>query len=537
LTKGEQSDEVADNQLEKPIFPRKACGRWKENNPEFFMQTRLSPIPTAIISVFALCLATLQADGAGLPSATTLGTSNITSSSVRVFGQVNPNGVETFGYFQLGTTTNYGNSTPTFDAGNGTGQTAALADFFGLSASTLYHYRVVATNSFGTSFGLDATFTTAVGSQSPPTATTLGASNITTTTVKIYGSINPNGTETMAYFEIGTTTTYGRSTSTLDAGNGTFTATANADFNGLFPGMVYHYRVVGYNSFGTNFGQDATFTTLAGLPITPTAVDTNVLAPGHFVQLRQAAPAFGSVTNITAAEALLNLASTNSEVAFDAYDVGIATVNYADFVTSPPPQGSFGLDRDIHVIPGNIAPDTNEDNYAMEMTGYIYIPQAGSWTFYVNSDEGFRLRMGASNDVVMEFPGTRTPATSSGVVSVPSAGYYPYLLTYFELTGGSEVEFFAAAPGQQTLTLVGDFISPLAVYHQVEAPLLSIASQPGQVVISWPVKFGSGTLQSNTNLASSASWGTVGPPSVTGGQYVVTNSVSMPALFYRLQLP
>src|SRR6185369_1370553 len=110
---------------------------------------------------------------------------------------------------------------------------------------------------------------------------------------------------------------------------------------GLFPGTVYHYRVVAYNSFGTNFGLDATFTTLAGLPISPTAVDTNTLASGHFVWLRQAAPAFGNLTNITAAEALLSLASSNSAVAFDAYDVGVRTVNYADFATSPPPQGTF----------------------------------------------------------------------------------------------------------------------------------------------------------------------------------------------------
>src|SRR5437899_427385 len=125
-----------------------------------------------------------------------------------------------------------------------------------------------------------------------PSATTLGASNITTISVTIYGQINPNGTATTAYFETGTTTSYGRSTSTLDAGSGTLPPMANASFSGLFPGTLYHYRVVAYNSFGTNFGMDATFTTLAGLPITPTAVDTNVLAPGHFVWLRQAAPAF-----------------------------------------------------------------------------------------------------------------------------------------------------------------------------------------------------------------------------------------------------
>jgi hypothetical protein len=267
-------------------------------------------------------------------------------------------------------------------------------------------------------------------------------------------------------------------------------------------------------------------------------VDTNTLAPGHFVRLRQAAPSFGNLTNITAAEALLNLPSTNTAVAFDAYDVGVATVNYADFATSPAPQGLIGLDRNIHAIPGNTAPATDQDNYAIEVKGYLYIPQAGSWTFHVDSDEGFRLRMGASNDVVAEFTGTRTPADSSVVVSVPSPGYYHYQLTYFELTGGSEVEFFAGAPGELTLRLVGDHFGTLLVYHELEAPVLNIASQPGLVVVSWPVKYGVGTLQGNTNVASNASWITVAPaPVAAGSQYVVTNFVNIPTLFYRLKLP
>ena len=499
------------------------------------MRTCFSAIATAI--VLNLWLASSQSQAAGLPTAITGGATNITSSSVRVSGQVNPNGAATRGWFELGTTTSYGSSTPSFDAGSSS-TVIALGDFFGLEANTLYHYRAVATNSFGTNFGMDATFTTAAAPQIPPTATTLGASNITTSSVKIYGQINPNGSATTGYFELGTTTNYGNSTTLLNVGNGTSPATANADFFGLFPGTLYHYRVVAMNASGTNFGQDATFTTLNGLAIAPSAVNTNILASGHFVRLRQAAPAFGNLTNLTAAGALLNLASTNSAVLFDAYDVGVITVNYADFATSPPPQGTLGLDRNVHFIPGNSAPASDQNNYAMEMTGYIFIPQAGSWTFYVNSDEGFRLRMGAANDLVMEVPGTRTPADSSAVVTVASPGYYRYQLTYFEMTGGSEVEFFAAAPGQQTLILVGDTISPLSVYHEMEAPRLNIASQAGQVVLSWPIRSGAGTLESNTNLVSSASWVPVSPaPVVTAGQYVVTNNANLPALFYRLKLP
>src|SRR5262245_61577559 len=136
------------------------------------MSTRFSAIAIALTTAFTLWLASDQSHGAGLPSVTTLGATNITSSSARVAGQVTPNGAATTGHFELGTTTAYGNSTPTFDAGS-SGTVLAFGDYFSLIPNTLYHYRVVATNSFGTNFGQDATFSTLAGSQSPPTATTL----------------------------------------------------------------------------------------------------------------------------------------------------------------------------------------------------------------------------------------------------------------------------------------------------------------------------------------------------------------------------
>src|SRR5947208_3203211 len=127
------------------------------------MPTRFSTIATAVTCAFTLWLASSQSHGAGLPGVTTLGATNITSSSVRISGQMNPNGAATTGYFELGATTNYGSSTSTLAAGSGSSPVTASANFNGLFPGTTYHYRVVAYNSFGTNFGLDATFTTLAG--------------------------------------------------------------------------------------------------------------------------------------------------------------------------------------------------------------------------------------------------------------------------------------------------------------------------------------------------------------------------------------
>src|SRR5439155_377284 len=135
----------------------------KDFNPEFCMSARFPAIATAVTGVFTLWLAPSQSQAAGLPGATTLGATNITSSSVRVFGQVSPNGAATSAYYEVGTTKSYGLSTSTLAAGSGTLTVTGIASFGGLFPGTIYHYRVVAFNLFGTNFGLDATFTTLAG--------------------------------------------------------------------------------------------------------------------------------------------------------------------------------------------------------------------------------------------------------------------------------------------------------------------------------------------------------------------------------------
>src|SRR5262245_50535811 len=114
------------------------------------MPNRFVVIATVVTCAFTLLLTSSQSHAAGIPSATTGNSTNITSSSATVGGVVNPNGATTTGYFELGATTNYGTSTTTFNAGSGSNPVLASADFLGLLPNTLYHYRIVAMNSFGT---------------------------------------------------------------------------------------------------------------------------------------------------------------------------------------------------------------------------------------------------------------------------------------------------------------------------------------------------------------------------------------------------
>ena len=94
------------------------------------------------------------------PTVTTGGVSNLTPSTVSLLGKVDPNGAATTYLFQYGPTTLYGTNTAPVSAGAGTSAVNVIADIAGLAPATTYHYRLVATNSQGTTRGADRTFKT-----------------------------------------------------------------------------------------------------------------------------------------------------------------------------------------------------------------------------------------------------------------------------------------------------------------------------------------------------------------------------------------
>ena len=109
------------------------------------------------------------------------------------------------------------NNSPSWTTGSPVGGLPTSAQTYpsqtfltGLTAGTVYHYRAVAANSVGTTFGSDLTFTT----MAAPSVQTQAASGTTTNSVMLNASINPNGAVTTTYFQYGLTTSYGSFSST-----------------------------------------------------------------------------------------------------------------------------------------------------------------------------------------------------------------------------------------------------------------------------------------------------------------------------------
>jgi streptogramin lyase len=104
------------------------------------------------------------------PVVSTGGSGPITPTTAVVTGTTRSRGSETSYDFEYGPTTAYGARTAPMSNGAGDATQSAAATLSDLKPSTVYHYRIVASNAHGQTFGADAAFATAPTPPTPPTA-------------------------------------------------------------------------------------------------------------------------------------------------------------------------------------------------------------------------------------------------------------------------------------------------------------------------------------------------------------------------------
>lgn len=173
-------------------------------------------------------------------------------------GSLDPAGEETEAWFEYGIDTTYGQSTPTNAMGSSPGETGVPpAAVTGLQEGRVYHFRIVASNSYGTTFGPDDTFTT----RQRPAIEGLTSSELTSTEATLEAEINPHGLATTYRFEYGTSINYGQATpapeGALAAANSP--QAARVRITGLQPNVTYHYRLVASSAIGDSMSADHTF--------------------------------------------------------------------------------------------------------------------------------------------------------------------------------------------------------------------------------------------------------------------------------------
>jgi uncharacterized protein (TIGR02145 family) len=198
------------------------------------------------------------------PDATTDIATYIAADSSLLNGTVNANSISTTVSFEYGTDVNYGNSVIASQSPlNSMYALHVGAAISGLMPGTTYHYRIVATNSIGTTTGDDMSFTT-LGKI--PTILRV-QSNVDTASATLFGDVNANDLSTLLTFEYGITSAYGDTAMAKQSPlTGNYITHVSAELKGLNPGTLYHFRLKSVNALGTVNSDDATFTTLGGFP-------------------------------------------------------------------------------------------------------------------------------------------------------------------------------------------------------------------------------------------------------------------------------
>ena len=223
------------------------------------------------------------------PTVTTSSVTNLTRTTGVLTGYGNPGGDATTGWFRYSTASpgtcndSFGTRAPATGGsalGAGTSNASFSQAITGLAPATTYFYCALAANSMGTALGAVQSFIT----PSSPTAFTVPATSVTTSSATLNGSGNPNRSSTTGWFRYSTTnpgTCDDKFGSRAPVSGGTYLGSDIYDqpfsqsISGLSGGTTYYYCAIVTSTEGTAFGVVSAFTT-SGISTATTNAATSI---------------------------------------------------------------------------------------------------------------------------------------------------------------------------------------------------------------------------------------------------------------------
>lgn len=167
--------------------------------------------------------------------------------------------------------------TPTIDDNNsvaGAEQGSFTCHLTDLERNATYYVRAYATNSIGTKYGEQLSFTTLSGLASVVTA---NATNVTETSAILGGEVTDDGgyavTQRGVCYATHQEPNFADNVAVMGSGNGSF----SREVQNLTPLAVYYCRAFAINAIDTVFGEQKSFTAVNGMPSVTTSQVTNIL--------------------------------------------------------------------------------------------------------------------------------------------------------------------------------------------------------------------------------------------------------------------
>ena len=144
--------------------------------------------------------------------------------------------------------------------GNGTG--SFTSNLTNLTANTTYYIRAYATNSEGTSYGEQKSFTTLQNIELPTVTTTI-VTNVTSTTATSGGNVTDDGGATVTARGVCWSTSPDPTIDDNKTSDGNGTGAFTSQLTNLTHSTTYYIRAYATNSEGTSYGEQKYFSTLS----------------------------------------------------------------------------------------------------------------------------------------------------------------------------------------------------------------------------------------------------------------------------------
>ncbi|HBG23885.1 MAG: hypothetical protein A2X17_07105 [Bacteroidetes bacterium GWF2_41_61] len=188
-----------------------------------------------------------------VPVLTTTTATSVTSSSASSGGNVTADGGATVTARGVCWSTAQNPTITNSKTTNGTGTGIFSSSLTGLSPGTTYYVRAYATNSAGTGYGDQISFTTPAVL---PTLTTTTLTNVTATSFNTGGNITNDGGGAITARGVCYGTNPNPSVSGSKTTNGTGSGIFTSSLTGLTAGVTYYVRAYATNSAGTAYGNE-----------------------------------------------------------------------------------------------------------------------------------------------------------------------------------------------------------------------------------------------------------------------------------------
>lgn len=194
------------------------------------------------------------------PTVTLNSITSITVSSAAGGGNVSSDGGASVTARGICWSTSLNPTTSNAHTSDGSGLGSFSSSLTGLNAATLYYVRAYATNSAGTSYSSQSSFTTS--SPSLPSVSTSSISSIAGYTATGGGNVTNDGGATVTARGVCWSTSSNPTTTNSYSNDGSGTGSFNSSISGLNTATTYYVRAYASNSVGTAYGSQVSFMTV-----------------------------------------------------------------------------------------------------------------------------------------------------------------------------------------------------------------------------------------------------------------------------------